>query len=266
MAKRVARTLAAASALLLVASSAARADVIIISDDEIVTDTDLTEVLDREVFVDVDAEVLVEASAASQSSGAVNQVIDELVVSAEDADVAAVIRGSAIEVSGVVLINQAPGGANNQVNGVSVSFSGDERSGPSFVHADTVGEQRSTNSSKTEEGGVYTTRIDGGAFAGGRGIVGLNQASNDGNNQANAVSVSLGETSNLSIADIDAGQANVGGSVTNLSATRSDFIGEGAFDDFRGIVQVNQSSGFGNNQANFISIGVSLGLGFEPAP
>ena len=55
-------------------------------------------------------------------------------------------------------------------------------------------------------------------------------------------------------------------SVASFSSTRLDFIGDGAFEGFIGIAQINQSSGFGNNQAQFLSIGVSTGLGSPSAP
>jgi hypothetical protein len=95
-----------------------------------------------------------------------------------------------------------------------------------------------------EADGESLARIADG-FAAATGIVGINQSPGNCNNQGNLVS--------FAYAEADGGTALLaGGSAEVLN--RANLIEAGAFADFAGALQVNQSAGNLNNQNNILSV------------
>ncbi|MFH0809885.1 MAG: hypothetical protein V2A77_05390 [Pseudomonadota bacterium] len=107
----------------------------------------------------------------------------------------------------------------------------------------------------TESGGQSVANIRDG-FAGASGIVSVNQSPGNNNNQGNAVSFSCVEADGGTALMAD-GSAQVLNRDNLLEATdmmRANVMDRGAFQDFTGALQINQSAGNLNNQNNILCI------------
>lgn len=106
-----------------------------------------------------------------------------------------------------------------------------------------------------EADGQSLARITEG-FAAATGIVSINQSPGNNNNQGNLVSFAYAEADG-GTALLAGGSAEVLNRDNMLDATamaRTNLIDSGAFADFAGALQVNQSAGNLNNQNNILSI------------
>jgi hypothetical protein len=167
-------------------------------------------------------------------------------------------------VNGLVLINQAPGFQNNQGNEVSIAYAVSSGDGV-FAHATTSIEQiNQFNEYPGIFGSINSDTISGTAFAGGTGIVDINQAAGHVNNQNNAQSISLGSNTVFALGQVDLGQTNAENFVNVIDNLRTDTIAGSAFNGFSGIVKVNQSAGSMNNQANIVNISADTGVALSP--
>jgi hypothetical protein len=111
------------------------------------------------------------------------------------------------------------------------------------------------NSVVSETDGQNTAHI-GDSFSGMAGIVSVNQSPGSSNNQGNMVSFAYAEA-DFGLALISGASAEVINRDNSLEASgtsRMDVIDAGAFQDMRGALQVNQSSGSLNNQNNILAV------------
>jgi len=107
--------------------------------------------------------------------------------------------------------------------------------------------------------------IAGHALAGARGLASINQVSGSGNTQLNAVAAALAtqgirETTDGSLSAVVSASAEVQpgtGSGARGEGTRSVAVAAGAMQDFRGVLQLNQTAGAGNATANILTLSVS---------
>ena len=110
-----------------------------------------------------------------------------------------------------------------------------------------------------------TATIGGHALAGARGLASINQVSGNGNTQLNAVAAALAtqgirETTDGSLSAAVSASAEVQpvtGSGARGEGTRSVAVAAGAMQDFRGVLQLNQTAGAGNATANILTLSVS---------
>jgi hypothetical protein len=163
---------------------------------------------------------------------------------------------------GIVSVNQAPGYLNNQGNAVAIAYA--DVTDPelaAFLHAQAsveetidrlTGERELTITNRLAED-MMTDNV----FESAVGLISVNQAAGNSNNQNNAVALAIGTTPVASLSEADLGQA-----IANVIAVETDSITQDqiaglAFNAARGVICVNQAAGSGNNQANTIAITVA---------
>ena len=141
---------------------------------------------------------------------------------------------------GILSINQASGNINNQANVRVLAFT----DGEGLVYDLSLATSaRSIKNSVIVYGGEREDRISN-SFGGAVGIVGVNQSVGSLNQQVNVVVLGIGVA--LGPGVVALGDADLGGTIADNSVSsggnRSDIITD-SFTGFRGIAQVNQSSG-----------------------
>lgn len=107
--------------------------------------------------------------------------------------------------------------------------------------------------------------IAGNALSGAHGLTSINQVSGSANTQLNAVAAALAtqgirETTDGSLSAAVSASAEVqpvAGSGAPGAGTRSVAVAAGAMQDFRGVLQLNQTAGAGNATANILTLSVS---------
>lgn len=149
--------------------------------------------------------------------------------------------------SGRVAVNISAGSGNAQANIAAIGASGEA--------AGAAAESR--QSARRGPSGTASARIDGGAFAGASGIISVNQASGNGNAQANLVALAAGGIAEVSLDQLGSVNAKPQAETAppeDDSHVRSAVISDSAFAGASGIVQVNQTAGAGNNTANVFAL------------
>jgi len=160
--------------------------------------------------------------------------------------------------SGIVNVNQASGNMNNQANAVSVAVDpGDENGhsrlffGGGFAESQAAADQKNERNNIDVDKSSSTSTI---SSVSGSGIHGVNQASGNMNNQANAVSVAVAARPGIALSEADLGQVNASNYVSVEKASSTSTITSVSSS---GITGINQSSGHMNNQANVVSVAVA---------
>ncbi|TLP64990.1 MULTISPECIES: adhesin [Pseudomonas] len=162
------------------------------------------------------------------------------------------IDSSGARYQGVMSVNQAAGDQQQQANARAIAL-GHEAS------ANTQIRQHTQASADPSMGAA--ANIQGDAFSRGNGILGVNQSAGAGNQQANAVRLSV-SAQPLSLDDSVLLQQNVT-LISNSDATdtstgyRQVSTSDQAFTGSRGVIQLNQSAGVGNRTANTLSVRVA---------
>lgn len=161
------------------------------------------------------------------------------------------IDSSGQNYSGNLMLNQASGQWQQQSNSRAIAIGRDAST------SNSVGQQLQANLPATA---IDTQAvISGPSFSQGKGIVGLNQGAGVGNQQINAVRLQQGVAAES--LDDDALAQSV--SLSPLSGTAESLAGshlvvtdDQAFSGSRGVVQLNQSAGVGNQSVNHLGIRV----------
>lgn len=155
--------------------------------------------------------------------------------------------------SGRLAVNAAAGSSNQQINAAVASI-GDISWGIAGVHQRMAG----------PDGGDRSTRIvvEGNAFAQSSGLVGINAAAGTQNQLANVAVLSIGRIGAISDELLEQSRASTepNGS-TGGTGDRNDAVavGNDAFRDSSGLVQVNLIGGERNSSANTFVLNVSAG-------
>jgi hypothetical protein len=158
------------------------------------------------------------------------------------------------EVAAAKEVTRTQTSASTQTEDISLAVVRETRLGGS---ADAVGEvyEGLEDNVVVESGTESLARVTDG-FAGAKGIVGINQSPGNNNNQGNLVSFGYIEAG-MAAALLSGGAAEVinrDNVVEATGVTRASLIEGGAFRDFSGLLQVNQSAGNLNNQNNILCI------------
>lgn len=174
---------------------------------------------------------------------AIAEVQDEIVIP----------RAGSTGASGRIAVNVTAGSSNQQIN-AAVATLGDISSGIASVH------QRMAGS----DSGDRSTRIvlEGNAFAESSGIVGINAAAGVQNQMANVAILSIGRIGAISDELLEQSRASTEPSGSSGgTGDRNDTVavGNGAFRDSSGLVQVNLIGGERNSSANTFVLNVSAG-------
>jgi hypothetical protein len=183
----------------------------------------------------------VDAISSALGAGAVvNQTLVGNRIEERDVISTSVMHDSFVDGRGILSVNEASGHINNQAN-VRVLVIGD---GEGLVYDYSLAvSARSIKNTVISTGGEYENRITN-SFGGGVGIVGVNQSAGSLNQQVNVLVLGIGVALGPEVVAL--GDADLGGTIAENSVSsgghRSDIITD-SFAGFRGIAQVNQSSG-----------------------
>ena len=179
---------------------------------------------------------------------------------------------------GVFGFNQDVGNMSNQANVVSVAGISDV---DAFADAQAHADQVNTDNSAREHEVARTTAANnpiadlGGSVVnpatllpnksaqilrsinGNTGVIGVNQNAGNMNNQHNALAAAVGIGAELAMAEGDLGQVNSNNHVDEVETVKLDSI-SGSINGNIGVINVNQSTGNMNNQANVVSVSAIL--------
>lgn len=161
------------------------------------------------------------------------------------------IGSSAQGYQGNLMVNQASGSWQQQANSRAIAIGHDSQAN--------VTTQQHIDALPASAAGNARAEIEGAAFSRGSGILGINQGAGTGNQQINAVRLQQGASAH----SIDDGELAQSASLSPLSGTAESLAGsrlvvtdDRAFSGSRGVVQLNQSAGVGNQSANSLGIRV----------
>ena len=209
-------------------------------------------VVEEPVVITIDPTLVLDGEAESNQALTGNTIVERDVLRQ------ALIDGSFAGNNGIMSVNQAAGDLNNQ--GIVRSFVVGESAGPVVAMLDANGNQGRSGNSVVQSGPRSDRLTD--SFAGGAGVVGVNQAAGSLNQQVNVLVMGLAETTGDTfylMADAVLGQV-IGAAdtiVEDPDSPREDVI-DGAFAGFTGIAQVAQSAGDLNDVGNVMAVQVTV--------
>ena len=210
---------------------------------------DITKCVDVCVDVDLSTQSAAEAKAMFNQVNAYSVDIEALCLEVNDVDSG--MGGSILGNTGIVGVNQSAASLNNQGNVVALAVTDGKKA---FGDAQSSVEQANVLDFHLEFLTISADLMDG-SIKGNSGILGVNQAAGNLNNQANSVALAagLGESAYVSLAEADLGQYNACTMVLDFASARIDVITD-SINCNHGVVGFNQSAGNLNNQANVVSI------------
>ncbi len=158
---------------------------------------------------------------------------------------------------GVLMINQAAGDAQQQANARAIAIG----SGVNAQATATTNVKQNTDHLPVNPAGIVASASIGGrTFANSNGVVGINQGAGSGNQQINAMRITSGLAQGLddsALAQQSVRPSSISGAAEPLSAERIVSVGDSAFSNSRGVVQLNQSAGVGNRSINSLGIRIT---------
>ncbi|WP_298393853.1 hypothetical protein [uncultured Azonexus sp.] len=165
----------------------------------------------------------------------------------------AVIGHAALnQAHGVIAVNQAAGDDNQQANLRAFAGNSDSAS----IDASVLLDQSATNAPVRADG-VMQAHVAA-AFQSMRGVLSINQVAGAGNRQGNLVSIGRGHGGEVLSDRVLSENVAVSPSPAAVEASttkvRQVSIDDNAFVGARGIVQLNQTAGVGNQSANLLGI------------
>lgn len=174
-----------------------------------------------------------------------------LAENAPTAQMNALIDNTVKNYRGNLMINQAAGDQQQQVNARAIS----------------AGDHANASTAVTQHTAAFTSaaidaraQILGTSFTNGSGVAGINQSAGLGNQQINAFRLAtdaVPESLDDSVLQQNAAPATFSGKGVPESGERLVELDDRAFAGSRGVVQLNQSAGIGNRTANNLSIRVT---------
>jgi hypothetical protein len=229
--------------------------------------------IDIDVDVDVDADSVAEALALLNQNNEYNKACDNC---AEKRDT---IDGSVNDNSGIVSVNQAAGNNNNQGDAIAIAI--DDTSGgggdippdaeDSFADSQAHVEQNNRYNDIDAVNLAFRDALITGSINGNSGVIHVNQATGNNNNQGNALSVALGlQGTGVALAEADLAQDNYlnenyesdsqghrDGDPIGINKTATI---TGSINDNSGVIGVNQTAGNMANQANVVSVAAATSV------
>jgi len=179
-------------------------------------------------------------SSAVSADALVNQTLIGNRLVERDVISTSIMQDTFVDGRGILSVNQASGNISNQANVRVLAFTDGEGL---LYDLSLATSARSIKNSVIVYGGEREDRISN-SFGGAVGIVGVNQSAGSLNQQVNVVVLGIGVA--LGPGVVALGDATLGETIADNSASgssnRADIITD-SFTGFRGIAQVNQSSG-----------------------
>lgn len=161
---------------------------------------------------------------------------------------------------GIISVNQAPGYANNQGNGIAIAYASViDPALDAFLNASAHVEKDIDGEIEieTEDVVVMDNTITNNALMNAVGVISVNQAAGNANNQDNAVAMAIGTDPVASLAEADLGLDIDDVDIDIDTCATIDVVSESGFQFATGVISLNQASGSANNQANCLAITVA---------
>lgn len=142
-------------------------------------------------------------------------------------------------------VNMVAGDNNQQGNLAAIAVSG-----PAVIQFS------QQNQSTTHLSGHQSVAILGSALSHNQGLVGINQGAGEANQQLNAFALSLDDSSVGVVTDINLSTsvAKTPSGKVPTTTTTSIYLDENALTGSKGVIQVNQVTGQGNQAVNLVSL------------
>lgn len=164
----------------------------------------------------------------------------------------ALISSSGVGYNGALSVNQAAGDFQQQSNARALADGLDTSA--------SIKQTQHMSIKSLDQAQDASASIQSSAFSAGSGALGVNQSAGAGTQQANAMSISVG-SGPISLDDTMLAQSiavsQVSEAVGSTTGERRVVTDNSAFVGSRGVVQLNQSAGVGNQMANSLSIRVA---------
>ncbi len=235
-------------------------------------DVDVTETVNITKNVDIDVRVNRDLDKGAEADASLNQKNEENSGCENCAEKLDKITDNAFKGdSGLINVNQSVGNMNNQGNVLSVAIDVIEEDPPqdpptpgsgALTHSQAAVVQEAEENAVDMQNIIFRDDlINGQAFQWAAGVINVNQAAGNMNNQGNTEAIALGFEAAVALADVDLGQRNKENSVDEYGeygVNKSDIITNQAFENVAGVVGVNQAAGNINNQANSLSLSAVL--------
>ncbi|WP_260391624.1 hypothetical protein [Aeromonas enteropelogenes] len=142
-------------------------------------------------------------------------------------------------------VNMVAGNHNQQGNLASISLSG-----PAVIQFS------QQNQSSVTPSGHQSVAIHGAALGQNQGLLSINQAAGEANQQLNGFALSLGDAGISVVTDVNLGNSIASPSPGKLPAsmTTSIYLDDNALSGSKGVIQVNQVTGQGNQAVNMVAL------------
>ncbi|MEJ2122888.1 MAG: hypothetical protein P8Z76_19755 [Alphaproteobacteria bacterium] len=255
-------TLLGAAAAFALAANTAKADVFVAADVKLDKDIRVVELIAKVKLVALIAVIQARPQKAAESEALINQSNTNNKACENCAEKIDSIVDSLNGNSGITSVNQASGNMNNQ--GTVIAFSvanvftdGDgDGNGPArgFAEAQAAGAQLQQFNTVETINVPFRDAIIRGSINRNSGVVTVNQAPGNLNNQANALSIAVARTlQGVALSEAVLGQKNANNNVTEMNTHKRAVIA-GSIRNNSGIVAVNQAAGNMANQTNMVAI------------
>jgi hypothetical protein len=212
---------------------------------------DITKHIDINATVNVTPDEAAETGTVVNAENLDNVVIKEGALGLETSS--EIDNGAFDDSTGIIQVNQAPGNINNQGNATSIAVSLDSGEAAQAITNSQAAEADFNSGNSALVGFTELEDLIDFAFKNVSGVVNVNQAAGNLNNQHNTVAVSVGDGV-VALSEADLGQFNDNNIVNEVMTYKYDTITGSAFENFSGVLCVNQSSGNMNNQSNIVSV------------
>jgi len=148
-------------------------------------------------------------------------------------------------IRGAMGVNMVAGNNNQQGNLAAIALSG-----PAIVQFS------QQNQSTTNLNGNQSVAILGSALSQSQGLVGINQGAGEANQQLNAFALSLDDSGIGVVTDINLSTsvAKTPSGKVPPNTTTSIYLDDNALTGSKGVIQVNQVTGQGNQAVNMVSL------------
>lgn len=159
-------------------------------------------------------------------------------------------------IRGSMGVNMVAGDNNQQGNLAAIAISG-----PAVIQFS------QQNQSTTNLSGHQSVAILGSALSRNQGLVGINQSAGEANQQLNAFALSLNDNSDIGVVtdiSLSTSVAQPSSGKGSAASTTSIYLDDNALTGSKGVIQVNQVTGQGNQAINMVSLPLAGAVTVSP--
>jgi hypothetical protein len=219
-----------------------------------------TIIIAKDVFIDAD--VIIEPEKAAESLAVINQTNFDNEACENCAEKMDSIIDSVTGNDGITTVNQAGGNMNNQGMALAVAIDKEDPTDPDapdgFAEAQVAVDQENFSNLVESIQIIFRDALISNSINTNTGITGVNQATGNINNQANAVSIAVSLSGGVALSEGLLGQETSGNENLEFDIFKTATI-SGSISGNTGVTQVNQSAGNLGNQANLVSVAATIG-------